>query len=175
MTRIVVFFCIVKLHLSDIGIEHESRRTSRTHTEILLFFLCNSVCFRGYYRFSHFSLLTSHFSLLTSYFSLLTSHFSLLTFRLFQYLSVDSVDSVAMTHSAVSAAQPSLLIRNSAERAWAVRPSPWARMAAVRPSTLAPAAEHWIRLVRFWKSYTPRGEKNRAVRDVGSTWFGPAQ
>ena len=28
---------------------------------------------------------------------------------------------------------------------------------------------------RFWKSYTPSGDENRAVPDVGSTWFGPAQ
>jgi hypothetical protein len=32
-----------------------------------------------------------------------------------------------------------------------------------------------ITLVRFWKSYTPSGEEKRAVREVGSTWFGPAQ
>ena len=29
--------------------------------------------------------------------------------------------------------------------------------------------------VRFWKSYTPSGEEKRAVPEVGSTWFGPAQ
>ena len=28
---------------------------------------------------------------------------------------------------------------------------------------------------RFWKSYTPSGDENRAVPDVGSTWLGPAQ
>jgi hypothetical protein len=30
-------------------------------------------------------------------------------------------------------------------------------------------------LERFWKSYTPKGEEKRALREVGSTWFGPAQ
>jgi hypothetical protein len=39
----------------------------------------------------------------------------------------------------------------------------------------APAAETWIKLERFWKSYTPSGEEKRAVREVGSTWLGPAQ
>ena len=28
---------------------------------------------------------------------------------------------------------------------------------------------------RFWKSYTPSGDENRAVPEVGNTWFGPAQ
>ena len=32
-----------------------------------------------------------------------------------------------------------------------------------------------IKLVRFWKSYTPSGEEKRAVPAVGSTWLGPAQ
>lgn len=43
------------------------------------------------------------------------------------------------------------------------------------PSVCAPAAETMIRLERFWKSYTPSGELKRAVREVGRTWFGPAQ
>ena len=33
----------------------------------------------------------------------------------------------------------------------------------------------WEPLLRFWKSYTPSGDEKRAVPDVGSTWFGPAQ
>ncbi len=40
-------------------------------------------------------------------------------------------------------------IRHSAERAWAVKPSPRARIDAVRPSVAAPAGELLIRLVRF--------------------------
>ena len=32
-----------------------------------------------------------------------------------------------------------------------------------------------IRLLRFWKSYTPSGDEKRAVPEVGSTWLGPAQ
>ena len=39
----------------------------------------------------------------------------------------------------------------------------------------APASLTSIRLLRFWKSYTPSGEEKRAVPEVGSTWFGPAQ
>ena len=66
-------------------------------------------------------------------------------------------------------------MRNSAERAWAVRPSPRARMEAVLPSSEAPSGEHMISDERFWKSYTPSGEEKRAVREVGSTWLGPAQ
>src|SRR3990170_5636190 len=60
-------------------------------------------------------------------------------------------------------------MRSSAERACAARPSPRASVAAMRPSVLAPACETWISEVRFWKSYTPRGDENLAVRDVGST------
>ena len=30
------------------------------------------------------------------------------------------------------------------------------------------------KVVRFMKSSTPRPEENRALRAVGSTWFGPA-
>ena len=65
--------------------------------------------------------------------------------------------------------------RYSALRACAERPSPYASVIAVRPSARAPAAETAITLLRFWKSYTPRGEENRALRAVGSTWLGPAQ
>ena len=61
------------------------------------------------------------------------------------------------------------LIRNSAERACATRPSPRARLDATRPSAEAPSGEQPIRLERFWKSYTPSGDENRAVRDVGNT------
>ncbi len=32
-----------------------------------------------------------------------------------------------------------------------------------------------MRLVRFWKSYTPSGLEKRALRMVGNTWLGPAQ
>lgn len=40
-------------------------------------------------------------------------------------------------------------IRNSAERAWAVRLSPRAKTDATFPSSLAPALEQWMMLVRF--------------------------
>src|SRR5262249_4434225 len=63
----------------------------------------------------------------------------------------------------------------SAERACAGRPSPAASVAAILPSFCAPLRETAMTLERFWKSYTPSGEENRAVREVGSTWFGPAQ
>jgi len=43
-------------------------------------------------------------------------------------------------------------MRYSAERACAVSPSPRANIDAVLPSSAAAAAEHLIRLVRFWKS-----------------------
>ncbi|CFE01385.1 Uncharacterised protein [Bordetella pertussis] len=45
----------------------------------------------------------------------------------------------------------------------------------MRPSVWAPSRETWIRLERFWKSYTPSGDEKRAVREVGRTWLGPAQ
>ena len=67
------------------------------------------------------------------------------------------------------------LILYSAERACAVKLSPRPSTDAVLPSSEAPSAEHMIRLDRFWKSYTPSGELKRAVRQVGNTWFGPAQ
>ena len=66
-------------------------------------------------------------------------------------------------------------MRSAADRAWAVNPSASARTTAVAPSRRAAASEHWITFIRFWKSYTPSGEENRADRPVGSTWFGPAQ
>src|SRR5690606_29541133 len=67
------------------------------------------------------------------------------------------------------------LIRYSALRAWAVRDSPRARTDAVLPSSDAPSAEQKMIEERFWKSYTPSGDEKRAVPEVGSTWFGPAQ
>ena len=63
----------------------------------------------------------------------------------------------------------------SAERACAVKLSPRASTEAVLPKVFAPSAEQNIRLERFWKSYTPKGEENRAVPEVGKTWLGPAQ
>ena len=42
--------------------------------------------------------------------------------------------------------------RYSADRAWAVSPSPRARTEAVFDSVAAPAAEAMMRLERFWKS-----------------------
>ena len=44
------------------------------------------------------------------------------------------------------------LSRISAERAWACKPSPWARMDATLPRCWAPACEMLMMLVRFWKS-----------------------
>src|SRR5690606_37660831 len=67
------------------------------------------------------------------------------------------------------------LIRYSAERAWAVKNSPRASTEAILPISEAPSAEHIINDERFWKSYTPSGDENRAVPEVGNTWFGPAQ
>ena len=43
------------------------------------------------------------------------------------------------------------------------------------PQGLAPASLTWMIDERFWKSYTPSGDEKRAVREVGSTWFGPQQ
>ena len=43
------------------------------------------------------------------------------------------------------------------------------------PKVCAPASLTSIKLLRFWKSYTPSGDEKRAVPEVGSTWFGPAQ
>lgn len=42
--------------------------------------------------------------------------------------------------------------RNSADLAWAGRPSPCASVEAIRPSVCAPAFDTLIKLVRFWKS-----------------------
>ena len=53
--------------------------------------------------------------------------------------------------------------------------TPCARTDAILPSTCAPAALTSITLDRLTKSYTPSGDENRAVPDVGNTWFGPAQ
>jgi histidinol-phosphate aminotransferase len=47
---------------------------------------------------------------------------------------------------------PQRLMRSSAARAWAVSPSPCARVAAIGPRVCAPACETSIRLDRFWKS-----------------------
>ena len=57
----------------------------------------------------------------------------------------------------------------SAARACACRPSPCASTEATRPSDCAPASLTSIRLLRFWKSYTPSGLEKRAVLLVGST------
>ena len=64
---------------------------------------------------------------------------------------------------------------NSALCACASSPSVRASVAATFARWSAPSAEGSIRLLRFWKSYTPSGDENRAVRMVGSTWLGPAQ
>jgi len=48
-------------------------------------------------------------------------------------------------------------------------------VAASRPSLCAPLRDTAMTLERFWKSYTPSGEENLAVREVGRTWFGLAQ
>src|SRR5690606_4747407 len=65
--------------------------------------------------------------------------------------------------------------RTRAASACAAKPSPSARVAATRPSSAAADCEISMRLVRFWKSYTPSGDEKRAVPAVGRTWFGPAQ
>jgi hypothetical protein len=39
----------------------------------------------------------------------------------------------------------------------------------MRPRVFDPAWETRIRLVRFWKSYTPSGDEKRALPDVGRT------
>ena len=65
--------------------------------------------------------------------------------------------------------------RNSAARACAVKPSARAKVEAKGASMRAPCGEHPMIDVRFWKSYTPKGDEKRAVPAVGSTWLGPAQ
>ena len=45
---------------------------------------------------------------------------------------------------------------------------------AAGPSALKLAASSLRIEVRFMKSSTPRPEAKRALRAVGSTWFGPA-
>ena len=59
--------------------------------------------------------------------------------------------------------------RYSAERACAGKPSPLASVDAMRPSVFAAAGETRIRLLRFWKSYTPKGDEKRALPEVGNT------
>ena len=65
--------------------------------------------------------------------------------------------------------QDGVFFLNSADCACACKPSPNANVEAMPPSFCAPSAETWIRLLRFWKSYTPSGDEKRAVPDVGST------
>ena len=67
------------------------------------------------------------------------------------------------------------MMRYSADRACASRSSLRASTEAVRDNVEAPLAEHMMIELRFWKSYTPKGEEKRAVPEVGKTWFGPAQ
>lgn len=45
---------------------------------------------------------------------------------------------------------------------------PRASTEAVLPSSEAPSGEQKITEERFWKSYTPSGDENRAVPDVGT-------
>src|SRR5690606_13993233 len=59
--------------------------------------------------------------------------------------------------------------RYSALAACAGRPSPRASTEAMRPRVCAPSRETLMTLERFWKSYTPRGDENLALRAVGST------
>ena len=61
------------------------------------------------------------------------------------------------------------LIRYSAERACAVSPSPRANTEAVDASVDADCSVHIMTEDRFWKSYTPKGDENLAVRAVGKT------
>ncbi len=61
------------------------------------------------------------------------------------------------------------LIRYSAERACAVRPSPRANTDAVDANDDADCSVHMMTEDRFWKSYTPKREENLAVRAVGKT------
>jgi len=61
------------------------------------------------------------------------------------------------------------LSRYSADLACAVKPSPCAKVDAILPNFCAPSGDTIIKLERFWKSYTPKGDENRAVREVGST------
>jgi hypothetical protein len=50
---------------------------------------------------------------------------------------------------------------------WALRPSISESVSTVFASFINPWREKLIRLERFMKSYTPRGEEKRAVPPVG--------
>jgi len=54
------------------------------------------------------------------------------------------------------------LYRYSADIACACKPSPLARIEAISPSLAAPCFDTWMRLLRFWKSYTPNDDEKQA-------------
>ena len=64
-------------------------------------------------------------------------------------------------------------VADAAARARA-SPSASAKATAAGPTCASAAASAVIQVVRLRKSNTERPEANRAVRPVGSTWFGPA-
>ena len=59
-------------------------------------------------------------------------------------------------------------------RPWACSPSASASAIAAGPMRRSAASSPDIQVVRLRKSNTDRPEAKRAVRPVGSTWFGPA-
>src|SRR3954447_24734037 len=67
-----------------------------------------------------------------------------------------------------------LSIRNDSDSACAASPSAWASRIAAGASAPRLAGSQPTSVVRFMKSSTPSPEAKRALRAVGSTWFGPA-
>jgi len=64
--------------------------------------------------------------------------------------------------------------RMETDRPWAASPSASASVRADGPSFDKASASQASTLVRLRKSNTDSPDENRAVREVGSTWFGPA-
>ena len=64
--------------------------------------------------------------------------------------------------------------RTSIELAWAVKNSAFAKVTMDRHCCSRFYREYSKMLMDFRKLSTDSGEKNRAVPEVGSTWFGPA-
>ena len=59
--------------------------------------------------------------------------------------------------------------------AFGVRPSACASVTADPPTAARPSGVKPTSELRFMKSRTERPLEKRAVREVGSTWFGPAR
>src|SRR6185436_14747925 len=70
---------------------------------------------------------------------------------------------------------PMAASRCSTARPCASSPSRRASRTTAGPSRAMVRGVASMTLVRFMKSYTPRGDAKRAVPPVGRTWFGPAR